>query len=356
LIFNAGLSTAKTVTNVSGRGVGMDVVKTNIEKIGGNIDLSSVPGQGTTVRIRIPLTLAIIPALIVSCAENRYAIPQVNLLELVRIEPDQPHSLIETVHGAPVYRLRGRLLPLVDLREQFGMPSIEYDTTYIVVLQADNREFGLIVDGILDTEEIVVKPLGRQFRGIELYAGATIMGDGQVALILDAMALARRAGMAVENSDALNQSAAGLTSSEQSALLVVAVGDGRRAAIPLSAVDRLEEFPLSRIEHTGGHEVVQYRGQILPLIRLDHVLQGYGAEQGDENLQVVVCRSGSFLVGIVVAGILDIVEEELSVRTHLDTGGQNGSAVVDGLVTELVDIAHVTASIDPGLLAPARAS
>ncbi|GAB2748332.1 chemotaxis protein CheW [Nocardioides pakistanensis] len=351
LIFSAGFSTAAAVTNVSGRGVGMDVVKTNIEKIGGTIDVSSVRGEGTTVRIRIPLTLAIIPALVVASAGNRYAIPQVNLLELVRVEPDS-HSAIETVHGAPVYRLRGRLLPLVDLREQFGLSVVDHETTYIVVLQADNREFGLIVDGILDTEEIVVKPLGRQLRGIELYAGATIMGDGQVALILDAMALARRAGMAVENGDGLDASNVQASNTENTALLVVALGDGRRAAIPLGTVDRLEEFALTRIERTGGHEVVQYRGQILPLVRLDQALQGYGGDQG-ESLQVVVCRSGDSLIGIVVAGILDIVEEELSVRSHLDTGGHNGSAVVDGLVTELVDIDRVIGSIDPGLLAPA---
>lgn len=238
------------------------------------------------------------------------------------------------------------------MREQFGHSVVDHETTYIVVLQADNREFGLIVDGILDTEEIVVKPLGRQFRGIELYAGATIMGDGQVALILDAMALARRAGMAVENSDALGGSDTGSTSAEQAALLVVGVGDGRRGAIPLSAVDRLEEFAPSRVERTGGNEVVQYRGQILPLVRLDNVLGGYGAPAGEEDsLQVVVCRSQGRLVGVVVASILDIVEEELSVRTHVEQGGQNGSAVVDGLVTELVDIENVIASLDPGLLA-----
>ena len=193
-IFKAGFSTAQKVTAVSGRGVGMDVVRTNIEKIGGAIDLTSEVGEGTTVRIRIPLTLAIIPALVVAAAGNRFAIPQVNLLELVRLDATQAATAIETVHGSPVYRLRGRLLPLVDLREQLDLPAVQRETTYVVVLKADNQQYGLVVDDILDTEEIVVKPLGHQLRHLPLYAGATIMGDGAVALILDATALARRAG------------------------------------------------------------------------------------------------------------------------------------------------------------------
>ena len=353
LIFSAGFSTAKAVTNVSGRGVGMDVVKTNIEKIGGTVDLASTPGRGTTVRIRIPLTLAIIPALVVSAAGDRYAIPQVNLLELVRLEGEQAKSQVETVQGAPVYRLRGRLLPLVDLREQLDLPPVERATTYIVVLQADNRQFGLVVDDIKDTEEIVVKPLGRQLRAIELYAGATIMGDGMVALILDTMALARKAGMALDGSDSVDRSTVEAGKDERTALLVVGLADGRRAGIALDTVDRLEEFAPDRVERTGGHEVVQYRGHILPLLRLDHALQGYGEPPAGQDLQVVVCHHEGRTVGVVVSSILDIVEEELSIRSHLDTGGHRGSAVVAGHVTELIDISHAIAAFDPALLAPA---
>jgi two-component system chemotaxis sensor kinase CheA len=351
LIFNAGFSTAKAVTNVSGRGVGMDVVKTNIEKIGGTIDLASTPGRGTTVRIRIPLTLAIIPALVVTAAGNRYAIPQVNLLELVRLEGTSK-AQVETVQGAPVYRLRGRLLPLVDLREQLELPAVERTTTYIAVLQADNRQFGLVVDDIKDTEEIVVKPLGKQLRSIDLYAGATIMGDGNVALILDTMALARKAGMALDRNDGLDASASDAANDERSAMLVVGLADGRRAAIPLDKVDRLEEFELGRVERTGGHEVVQYRGQILPLLRLDAALHGGYGEAASGQLQVVVCHSGGRIIGVVVNAILDIVEEELAVRSHLDTGGHHGSAVVSGHVTELIDIDRAIGSFDPALLAP----
>ncbi|HET6562026.1 MAG TPA: chemotaxis protein CheA [Marmoricola sp.] len=354
LIFVPGFSTAKAVTNVSGRGVGMDVVKTNIEKIGGTIDLTSTVGHGTTVRIRIPLTLAIIPALVVSAAGNRYAIPQVNLLELVRLEGEQAKSQVETVQGAPVYRLRGRLLPLVDLREQLELPAVERPTTYIAVLQADNRQFGLVVDDIKDTEEIVVKPLGRQLRAISLYAGATIMGDGMVALILDTMALARKAGMALDGSDSVDRSATESGKDERTALLVVGLADGRRAGIALDTVDRLEEFTLDRVERTGGHEVVQYRGHILPLLRLDNALHGYGEPAKGQDLQVVVCHHEGRTVGVVVNAILDIVEEELSIRSHLDTGGHHGSAVVAGHVTELIDISHAIAAFDPALLAPAN--
>ncbi|WP_310250693.1 chemotaxis protein CheA [Nocardioides sp. BE266] len=346
LIFMAGFSTASALTNVSGRGVGMDVVKTNIERIGGSIDLSSEPGRGTTVRIRIPLTLAIIPALVVTAAENRFAIPQVNLLELVRLDAVQAASAIENVHGAPVYRLRGRLLPLIDLREQLGLDAVERETTYVVVLQADNQQYGLVVDDILDTEEIVVKPLGNQLRHLPLYAGATIMGDGAVALILDATAIARKVGMALESE--LNAAAdlGAADASDIASVLVVELGGGRRAGIPVSAVDRLEEIDLAVVERAGHHEVVQYREQILPLVRLDRVLHGDAGLDGG-SLQVVVCRKGEQRAGVVVAGILDIVETDLAIRTALDSSSGDGSAVIAGHVTELVDIDQVFAGL-PG--------
>jgi len=347
LVFMPGFSTASALTNVSGRGVGMDVVKTNIERIGGSIDLSSDPGRGTTVRIRIPLTLAIIPALVVTAAANRFAIPQVNLLELVRLDAAQAATAIENVHGAPVYRLRGRLLPLVDLREQLGLDAVERETTYVVVLQADNQQYGLVVDDILDTEEIVVKPLGIQLRHLPLYAGATIMGDGAVALILDATAIARKAGMALESELNAGADLGAAEAGDVASVLVVELGGGRRAGIPVSAVDRLEEIGLDLVERAGHHEVVQYREQILPLVRLDHVLHGDAGYGGDAPLQVVVCRKGEQRAGVVVAGILDIVETNLSIRTALDSSGGDGSAVIAGHVTELVDIDQVFAGL-PG--------
>src|SRR5271165_3795881 len=201
LIFLPGFSTAEKVTNVSGRGVGMDVVKTNVEKIGGTVDVQSTLGRGTTVRVKIPLTLAIIPALVVTCGGDRYAIPQVSLLELVRVESDQAGKGIELVHGAPVYRLRGQLLPLVYLSRELKLatdarpPAEREGAVNIVVLQADGRQFGLVVDEINDTEEIVVKPLRKQLKTVKVFAGSSIMGDGRVALILDVLGLAQRAGV-----------------------------------------------------------------------------------------------------------------------------------------------------------------
>ena len=354
LIFQPGFSTSAVVTNVSGRGVGMDVVKTNIEKIGGVIDVVSVIGQGTTVRMKIPLTLAIIPALVINAADNLYAIPQVNLLELVRLEREQALTRIETIQGTPVCRLRGALLPLVNLRHELGLPSVDRETTFIAVLQADGRQYGLVVDDINDTEEIVVKPLGKQLRGVALYAGATIMGDGRVALILDANALAKQAGMVSDSSGAA--AAAAVADVERHSLLVIGLSDGRRVALPLGAVDRLEQFPLHRIERVGGHEVVQYRGEILPLVRLDRALHSNGPEDVTDPIQVVVCQHRSRLVGFVVSQIHDIVEEELVVRTHLDTGGHKGSAVVGQHVTELVDVERAASTVEPELLAPVAAS
>ena len=356
LIFQPGFSTATKVTNVSGRGVGMDVVKTNIEKIGGVIDVVSTIGQGTTVRIKIPLTLAIIPALVISAAGNLYAIPQVNLLELVRLEREQALNRIETIQGTPVCRLRGALLPLVDLREQLGLAPADQETTFIVVLQADGRQFGLVVDDIKDTEEIVVRPLGRQLRGIPLYAGATIMGDGRVALILDANAMARAAGMISETAVSTKATSRTTADLARSALLVLGLSDGRRVALPLSAVDRLEQFPLHRIERVGSHEVVQYRGEILPLVRLDRALHSLRDGVDVDPVQVVVCQHRGRLVGFVVTKIHDIVDDELAVRTHLDTGGHQGSAVVGENVTELVNVGRAVSAVDPELLAPMAVS
>jgi two-component system, chemotaxis family, sensor kinase CheA len=351
LIFAPGFSTAEKVTNVSGRGVGMDVVKTNIEKIGGMVDVHSEPGAGSTIRVKIPLTLAIIPALMISAAGSRYAIPQVNLLELVRIDATQG-TAVETIQDTPVYRLRGRLLPLVSLREQLGLPDSEAGTTYIAVLQADDRQFGLVVDDINDTEEIVVKPLGKHLRHLSQYAGATIMGDGQVALILDAIALARSAGVlsdaAVQKAE--REEADRRAAVERSQLLLVGLGDGRQAALPLADVDRLEEFTRDRLERIGHQDVVQYRSRLLPLVHMDDVFGAHGGlVDEDAPVNVVVCDHRGALIGFVVRQILDTVDAELSVRSRLDTGGHLGSAVINGRVTELVDMGRAVAGLDPAV-------
>lgn len=348
LIFAPGFSTAEVVTNVSGRGVGMDVVKTNIEKIGGLVDVQSELGHGTTIRVKIPLTLAIIPALVVTADDARFAIPQVNLLELVRLDSAGSGPRIETVQGTPVYRLRGQLLPLVSLREQLGLPSVDADTTYIAVLQADGRQFGLLVDHINDTEEIVVKPLGKQLRQLPLYAGATIMGDGQIALILDTIALAARAGVVADGAQRRERELLEAAADHDGVqLLLVGLSDGRRVGLPLAVVDRLEEFGPDRFERVGMHEVVQYRDRLLPVVRIDSVFGAYTPEQLDSGpSQVVVCEHQGVLIGFVVHEILDIVDAHLDVRSPLDTGGHLGSAVVAGRVTELVDVARAVAGLD----------
>jgi two-component system chemotaxis sensor kinase CheA len=350
LVFLPGLSTAGEVTNVSGRGVGMDIVKTNIEKIGGTVDVTSRPGRGTTFRFKIPLTLAIIPALTVACGEQRYAIPQVSLVELVRLDEGSSGAgkTIERISGAPVLRLRGNLLPLVYLNEQLALPKPDGDdsATFIVVLQADERQFGLVVDRIHNTEEIVVKPLGAQLKGLPLYAGATILGDGAVALILDTLALAQRAHVLQPGTDrrsAEQEAASSAAPDVAEPLLLVGCG-GRPAAIPLAMVSRLEQFPAAAAEQVGHREVVQYRGAILPLVRLAH-----GSGSADEPLNVVVYTENGRSVGLVVDAIVDITRDIAAGGT---TQLLNGSAVVQGRVTELLDIREAILSGDPHFYSP----
>jgi len=354
LVFLPGFSTAEKVTNVSGRGVGMDVVKTNIEKIGGSVDLFSETGQGTTLKIKIPLTLAIIPALIVTSGGERFAIPQVNLLELVRLESEQARKGIEVLYGAPVYRLRGQLLPLVYLNRELKLllPGAETSSSavQIVVLQADGRQFGMVVDEINDTEEIVVKPLGKQLKGISCFAGATIMGDGRVALILDVLGLAQEAKVISETRDRTLTDKAGeqTRADERQTLLLFDAGENSRLAIPLSTVARLEEFPLKSIERAGGQEVVQYRGQILPLIQVSQFLPLAAPETTrPDPVQVVVYSESGRSVGLVVSQINDIVQEILTVRREAPRQGISGSAVIQDKVTDLLDVPGIIRAADP---------
>ncbi len=343
LIFLPGFSTAQNVTNVSGRGVGMDVVKTNIEKIGGVVDLHSDAGQGTTIKIKIPLTLAIIPALIASSGGERFAIPQVSLLELVRLEGDESRRAIEKFHGAPVYRLRGNLLPLVYLNRELKLrDSDAHSGINIVVLQADGRQFGLVVDEINDTEEIVVKPLGKQLKGISCFAGATIMGDGRVALILDVMGIAQIAsviteiheGSAVEMASHQDDTVVG-----RDAWLVFAVAGSRRMAIPLSMVSRLEEFPITSLEYSGNESVVQYRGIIMPLIDIARRMNLGQPEKQTETLQVIVYSDAGRSVGLIVDQIVDIVDQAVKIEQQESASELAGSAVIQEKVTDLLNLA-----------------
>jgi chemotaxis protein histidine kinase CheA len=498
LLFLPGFSTAEKVTNVSGRGVGMDVVKTNIEKIGGTVDIQNRVGHGTTVKIKIPLTLAIIPALVVTSGGDRYAIPQVSLLELVRMEGEQARKGIEMIHGAPVYRLRGNLLPLVNLNhvlrvegsgtasgqnapagspalveagsdaqaldfasarskhllwksrlqdfldgkstltineagshkdcalgkwlyssglQQFGnLPEMKQleslhqqfhgavrevislktsgntagaerelvqveslsgqivslltglerqvagsNAVNIVVLQADDRHFGLVVDEINDTEEIVVKPLGKQLKGIPTFAGATIMGDGQVALILDVLGLAQLANVVSEVRDSRSvgdkSAQTEAVHDDGESLLLLGGPDDARMAMPLSLVARLEEFARTAMEKAGGRYVVQYRGQILPLIHLSSALaerrqQPRNSDPSevaaeDEKIHVVVYTDQGQSVGLVVDRILDIAHEAAKIQKHSGRQGTLGTMVVQGRVTELLDLKGIITTADP---------
>ena len=353
LIFLPGFSTAEKVSNVSGRGVGMDVVKTNIEKIGGSVDLQTRPGLGTTVKIKIPLTLAIIPALIVSCAGNRFAIPQVNLLELVRLEGEQTTKSIEWIQGAPVYRLRGRLLPLVYLRNVLKTniaSEAPQDVINIVILRADDRQFGLVVDRVNDTEEIVVKPLSKQLKGVAVYSGTTIMGDGKVALILDVLGLAYASQViskmregALVDPNGRSKDANG----EPQTLIILGTGTSRRLALPISQVARLEKISKEAVEYADQQEVVQYRGKILPLIRLASFLGLESNDTSEDNLlNVVVYNENERSFGLVIDKIIDIVETSLQINHPSAREGLLGSVVIHDRVTDLVDLPAVIRMID----------
>jgi two-component system chemotaxis sensor kinase CheA len=358
LIFLPGFSTAEKITNLSGRGVGMDVVKTNIDRVNGTVDLQSYPGKGTTIKIKIPLTLAIVRAVIVQSNGKRFAIPQVNIQELVRLDSERIRTEIESVHGVPVYRMRGRLLPLVylcdelKLAKQAGKEADRDEATNIVVLQANDHPFGLVVNEINDSEEIVVKPLSKQLRSLKTFAGATIMGDGKVALILDVVGLAQNANIFSEAREhALEEKAAeALASQEQNQIekqtfLLFAGPDDSRMALPLSTVARLEEFPAAEVEKSGGEWVMQYRGKILPLIRLDVVLEERRTrlrhpKQGvtPDPMQVLVCNDEGRTLGIVVERILDIVEDRAEVKSPAAREGILCVVVINERVTELLDI------------------
>ena len=352
LVFLPGFSTAREVTSISGRGVGMDVVKTNIEKIGGSVDLVSRRGLGTTIRIKIPLTLAIIPGLVVSVRQQRFVIPQTSLLELVRLEGDESRRLIEWVGNTPLYRRRGNLLPLAFLDRVLklddGAGEVP-EVLNIVFLQAEDRQFGLVVDRVNDTQEIVVKPLGKQMKGLNCYAGATIMGDGHVALILDVMGIAQRSGVLAEGRGTGRgdeKAVRDAPSVERNSMLLFRAGNFDRLAVPLALVARLEEIPRDRLEFAAGRPVVQYRGQLLPLVGLDGQL---GFETGDSNdaqVQVIVFADGDNRIGMIVKEIVDIVDEQIHIRRASSRAGILGSAVIGNQVTDVLDLESVIRSAD----------
>ena len=311
LIFLPGFSTAAAITNVSGRGVGMDVVRTNVERIGGKVELESRPGKGTTLRLRIPLTLAIIPALIVRSLNQSFALPQGALSELVHVPPEQASAVIEWIEDAPLYRLRGKLLPLVFLDRLLTASDANTQVAarhnFIAVLDADGRQFGLVVDGLADPEEIVVKPLCAVLKSIGLYSGATVLGNAELALILDPGAIALRAGIAMAGEDEASSSRENESDGGEGNRLEYLLVDmaGRQAAIPLNRVIRIEQIPVSRIESTGHGQVVNFEGQLVPVEDSGGLLAAADSDPSAPVI-VVICRDGNRHVGIVVAHVLDV--------------------------------------------------
>ena len=366
LIFMPGFSTATAVTTLSGRGVGMDVVKSNLERIGGTIEVESHPGLGTLMKIKIPLTLAIIPALCVTAGGDDYALPQANLVELVRLQGQAARQGIERIQNAAVHRLRGKLLPLVFLSEWLGVESHgEVGSVTIAVLQTDRRQFGLVVDSVGESREIIVKPLGRPLAQIPTYAGATILGDGHVALILDVHGIARSAGIVVETGHTVMSEASESrtrpdgegSTPRRLPLLVFDLRDDWRAAVPLQAIARIEEFEPAAVERVGQRCVVQYWDEIMPLVWLEHLLDpGTPAHRVPDPdgppLPVLVCVREGRSIGLVVERIVDIEEHDAALLERTDRQGLVAALVMAERVTDVLDLESLLRNADPESMVP----
>ncbi len=340
-IFAPGFSTAATITSVSGRGVGMDVVRTNIDQIGGTIDIKSVAGEGSSVTIKIPLTLAIVSALIVEAAGDRFAIPQLSVVELVRARANSEHR-IERIKDTAVLRLRNKLLPLMHLKKLLMIDdgsSIDPENGFIVVTQVGNQTFGIVVDGVFHTEEIVVKPMSTKLRHIEMFSGNTILGDGAVIMIIDPNGIAKALGASGSATQAVGDDSTAhyASSAEQlTSLLVFRAGTAQPKAVPLGLVTRLEEIASDKIEFSNGRYMVQYRDQLMPLVQMEGITVRTSGSQ-----PILVFADETRAMGLVVDEIIDIVEE----RLHIEVSGAKidgilGSAVIKGQATEVIDVGH----------------
>jgi two-component system, chemotaxis family, sensor kinase CheA len=338
-IFAPGFSTAAKVTSISGRGVGMDVVRNNIEQIGGTVDLKSVRGAGTSFTIKIPLTLAIVSALIVESGGERFAIPQLAVLELVRAGNNGEHR-IERIKDAPVLRLRNKLLPLVPLKDVLRLGECDNTNGFVVVTQVGSQVFGVVVDGVFHTEEIVIKPMSSKLRHIPVFSGTTILGDGSVIMIIDpngvAQALGRAAAAAARAENAALEGREEDADEDTVSLLVFRAGSQQPKAVPLSLVTRLEEIDCRKIEISDGRHLVQYRDQLMPLLRIDHdsQLKKEGAQP------ILVFSDHGRSMGLVADEIVDIVEEKLDIEVSSDRPGLLGYAVIKGATTEIIDVGH----------------
>jgi two-component system chemotaxis sensor kinase CheA len=340
-IFAPGFSTAAKVTSVSGRGVGMDVVRTNIDQIGGTIDVKSVPGEGASFTIKIPLTLAIVSALIVEAAGDRFAVPQLSVVELVRAQSNSEHR-IERIKDTPVLRLRNKLLPLIHLKKLLAMNGggdSEPENGFIVVMQVGNQTFGIVVDGVFHTEEIVVKPMSTRLRHITMFSGNTILGDGSVIMIIDPNGIAQAIGTSTAATEAAEEEMETqhrAANENTMSLLVFRAGSTEPKAVPLSLVTRLEEVDAKKIETSNGRQLVQYRGQLMPLVRVSE--EAAIKTEGAQPLLVFSDEGRS--MGLVVDEIVDIVEDTLNIEVASKTPGVLGSAVIKGQATEILDVAY----------------
>jgi two-component system, chemotaxis family, sensor kinase CheA len=339
-IFAPGFSTASKVTSVSGRGVGMDVVRNNIDQIGGTIDVKSVAGVGVSFTIKIPLTLAIVAALIVQAGGDRFAIPQIAVVELVRARAGGEHR-VERIKDTAVLRLRDKLLPLAGLSQLLGIEAEPRDVEsgFIVVTQVGSQSFGIVVDSVFHTEEIVVKPMSSKLRHIAMFSGNTILGDGSVIMIVDPNGIAQSLGSAVTSQlDAEEAvSARQATADERTtSLLVFRAGSSQPKAVPLGLITRLEEIDARKIEMSNGRHMVQYRGQLMPLVAMNESVRVKG--EGAQSL--LVFSDGARSMALVVDEIIDIVEDRLDIQVGGDNSGVLGSAIVKGHATEIIDVGH----------------
>jgi two-component system, chemotaxis family, sensor kinase CheA len=339
-IFAPGFSTATQVTSVSGRGVGMDVVRTNIDQIGGAIDVKSVAGEGSSVTIKIPLTLAIVSALIVEAAGDRFAIPQLSVVELVRARANSEHR-IERIKDTAVLRLRNKLLPLMHLKKLLKIDdgsSSDPENGFIVVTQVGSQTFGIVVDGVFHTEEIVVKPMSTKLRHIDMFSGNTILGDGAVIMIIDPNGIAKALGAAGSDSHEIADENAAMrasTAEQLTSLLVFRAGTHQPKAVPLALVTRLEEIAADKIELSNGRHMVQYRDQLMPLVQIEGVKIATSGAQ-----PILVFADDGRSMGLVVDEIIDIVEEKLDIEVAGGEQGILGSAVIKGQATEVIDVGH----------------
>ena len=349
LIFLPGFSTRDAITNLSGRGVGMDVVKNNIENIGGSIEVTSIPNEGTHVKLKIPLTLAILPTLFVRSGGEIFLIPQNRILELVRFSPNQPNNGIEDFYGTPTFRLRDKLIPLLFLDEQLKMakkPLKPKQKLFITLLNFNGTLFGLVVEEVLNIQDIVIKPLGELLRDMSNFAGATIMGDGEVALILDVDGIARKSGL-VERLQAnpIRQEERYVpTVEEMISVLLFEIPGLNKIALPLDSIDHIIKLDPSQIQQNGSREVVYFNEQLMDLVRLDHYVSG-GSKDSHLNharVPVLTCHYRDRLYGLVVKQVTDIIEvpaklHELSTPQR----GLNGCIIYNDQVINVLDLEEV---------------